>query len=236
VEVFKDFSLCIEKGKITAFVGESGSGKSTLVSLLQNIYPITSGHLRIGKTNIKHIENESLRKLVAVVPQKIDLFAGNVIENIAVGEMEPDMENMLEICNAIGMMAFIESLPNGFATYLGENGAVLSGGQKQRIAIARALYKKPEILVLDEATASLDSGSETFVQRAIERLRGENKTVIIIAHRLSTVVKADTIVVLDKGKILESGPHEKLYAKRGAYFKLWRQQMPRFTIKLQSAS
>ncbi len=236
VEVFKDFSLCIEKGKITAFVGESGSGKSTLVSLLQNIYPITSGNLRIGKTNIKHIENESLRRWIAVVPQKIDLFAGNVIENIAVGDIEPDMEHILEICNAIGIMEFIESLPNGFATYLGENGAALSGGQKQRIAIARALYKKPEILVLDEATASLDSGSETFVQTAIGRLREENKTIIIIAHRLSTVVNADTIVVLDKGKILETGSHEMLYGKKGTYFKLWRQQMPRFTIKLKSAS
>src|SRR5690606_11387478 len=142
-----------EKGKITAFVGESGSGKSTLVSLIQNIYPIIKGKIRIGDMDLKHIDNQSLRNLVSVVPQKIDLFAGNVIENIAVGELHPDFEKIYKICKDIGILDFIESLPNDFNTYLGENGATLSGGQKQRIAIARALYKDPEILVLDEATS-----------------------------------------------------------------------------------
>lgn len=236
VEVFKEFNLEIKKGEITAFVGESGSGKSTLVSLLQNIYPINNGSIKIGKTDLQYIDNESLRKIVAVVPQKIDLFAGNVIENIAVGELEPDMEFLIEICTNIGILDFIESLPNGFATYLGENGAALSGGQKQRIAIARALYKKPEILVLDEATSSLDSGSESFVQKAVNQLREQNKTIIIIAHRLSTVVNADTIVVLEKGEVVEQGSHELLYEKKGKYYQLWRQQLPRLTFKLKSAS
>ncbi|BFP43030.1 peptidase domain-containing ABC transporter [Flavobacteriaceae bacterium GF1] len=236
VEVFKDFNLGIKKGKITAFVGESGSGKSTLVSLLQNMYPINQGTIHIGSANLAYLDNESLRKLVAVVPQKIDLFAGNVIENIAVGDLEPDMECIIEICKQMGIMEFIESLPNGFGTYLGENGATLSGGQKQRIAIARALYKKPEILVLDEATSSLDSGSENFVQKAIMELRQKNKTIVLIAHRLSTVVNADTIVVLEKGKVIEQGPHESLYAKKGRYYQLWRQQLPRLTYKLKSAS
>ena len=234
MEVFHDFSLQIPKGKITAFVGESGSGKSTLVSLLQNLYPLTKGSILIGNTNLKYIENDSLRSLVAVVPQRIDLFAGNVIENIAVGELQPDINRVLEICKAIGIIEFIENLPSGFGTYLGENGAVLSGGQKQRIAIARALYKQPEILVLDEATSSLDSSSEDFVQKTIESLRKQNKTIVIIAHRLSTVINADKIVVLEKGKVLEVGPHDALYAKKGAYYKLWRKQLPRFALRLKS--
>ncbi|AEM72107.1 ABC-type bacteriocin transporter [Allomuricauda ruestringensis DSM 13258] len=228
VEVFKNLNLTIQKGTITAFVGESGSGKSTLVSLLQNIYPINKGKIRIGDIDINHIENQSLRNLISVVPQKIDLFAGNVIENIAVGEIQPNFEKIYKICKDIGILDFIESLPNDFNTYLGENGATLSGGQKQRIAIARALYKDPEILVLDEATSSLDSSSENYVQKTIDNLRSEGKTVIIIAHRLSTVVNADKIVVLDQGEVLEEGSHYQLYEQKGAYFKLWQQQVPAF--------
>lgn len=228
VEVFNDFNLTMQKGKITAIVGESGSGKSTLISLLQNMYPIQKGQINIGDVDLKYIQNESLRNLVSVVPQKIDLFAGNVIDNIAVGEFAPDMERMIEICKSIGILDFIESLPNGFNTYLGENGATLSGGQKQRIAIARALYKQPEILVLDEATSSLDSTSENYIQKAISQMRKQNKTIVLIAHRLSTVVHADSIVVLDKGKVIEQGNHKELYKNKGNYYKLWQQQIPEF--------
>ena len=224
VNVFKEFNLHIKKGQITAIIGESGSGKSTLISLLQNIYPIQSGSITIGDVDLKYIENHSLRNLVSVVPQKIDLFAGNVIDNIAVGELQPDMQRVLDICKDIGILKFIETLPNSFNTYLGENGATLSGGQKQRIAIARALYKQPEILVLDEATSSLDTSSENFIQKAIQSLRDNNKTIIVIAHRLSTVVHADTIVVLDNGKVIEQGNHEELYNKKGHYYHLWKQQ------------
>ncbi len=226
VEVFKDFNLTIKKGMITAIVGESGSGKSTLISLLQNLYPIQKGQIMIGNTDLKYIKQESLRSLVSVVPQKIDLFAGNVIDNIAVGDFYPDMECIIEICQSIGIMDFIENLPNGFDTCLGENGASLSGGQKQRLAIARALYKKPEVLVLDEATSSLDSNAENYVQRAVNKLREEQKTVVIIAHRLSTVVHADEIVVLHKGKVIEQGNHEKLYTSKKQYYELWQQQVP----------
>ncbi|GAA3657556.1 peptidase domain-containing ABC transporter [Flavivirga jejuensis] len=226
VEVFKDFNLTIPKGKITAIVGESGSGKSTLMSLLQNIYPLQSGQVSIGELDLNYIDTASLRELVSVVPQKIDLFAGNVVENIAVGEFVPNMEKIIDICKSIGILEFIESLPNGFGTYLGENGASLSGGQKQRVAIARALYKNPEILVLDEATSSLDSKSENFIQKTISTLREKNKTIIIIAHRLSTVINADKIVVLDKGEVLEEGSHKELYSKKGHYFNLWQQQIP----------
>lgn len=230
VEVFKDFNLRLKKGEITAIVGESGSGKSTLISLLQNIYPIQNGQVTIGNFDLKYIENSSLRDLVSVVPQKIDLFAGNVIENIAVGEFAPNMELIMEICKEIGILEFIESLPNGFATYLGENGATLSGGQKQRIAIARALYKQPEILVLDEATSSLDSSSENYIQNAINSLREKQKTIIIIAHRLSTVINADQIVVLERGEVLEQGSHTELYNSKQKYYSLWQQQIPSPTL------
>jgi len=209
---------------------ESGSGKSTLISLLQNMYPLQSGTISIGDFDLQYIENNSLRQLVSAVPQKIDLFAGNVIDNIAVGEFQPNMELILSICKNIGIQEFIETLPNGFNTYLGENGASLSGGQKQRITIARALYKQPEILVLDEATSSLDSTSENYIQRTIQNLREQQKTIIVIAHRLSTVVNADEIVVLEKGIVLEQGSHNELYNKKEHYYNLWQQQIPILTM------
>lgn len=224
-QIFTDFNLKIKKGNITAIVGESGSGKSTLISLLQNLYPLQNGQITIGDLDLKYVQQDSLRELISVVPQKIDLFTGNIIDNISVGDFKPNMQLIIDICKTIGILDFIESLPNGFNTYLGENGATLSGGQKQRIAIARALYKKPEILVLDEATSSLDSTSEKFIQKTIDKLRHDNKTVIIIAHRLSTVINADEIVVLQKGKVLEQGNHKQLYSRKGDYFNLWQQQM-----------
>ena len=225
-EVFKDLNLTIPKGQVTAIVGESGSGKSTLISLMQYIYPIQNGQITIGEIDLKYIEHNSLRKLVSIVPQKIDLFAGNVIENIAVGEYSPDVNKIVSICKSIGIMDFIEKLPNGFGTYLGENGASLSGGQKQRIAIARALYVDPEILILDEATSSLDSKSEGYIQKTIQSLRDQNKTIIIIAHRLSTVVNSDKIIVLENGKLIEEGSHKQLLTEKNHYYNLWRQQFP----------
>jgi len=230
VEVFDNFNLIIRKGEITAIVGESGSGKSTLISIMQNMYPLQSGSISIGDINLQYIENKSLRNLVSVVPQKIDLFAGNVIENIAIGDFQPNMERILKICKDIGILEFIESLPNSFNTYLGENGATLSGGQKQRIAIARALYKQPEILVLDEATSSLDSTSENYIQRTMLDLRKNEKTIIVIAHRLSTVVHADSIIVLKKGKVMEQGNHDALFTKKGLYYNLWKQQIPSLAL------
>ncbi len=233
-EVFKDFNLTIPIGKMTSIVGESGSGKSTLASLLQNMYPLNGGSISIGGLDLKYIEHSSLRNLVGAVPQKIDLFAGNVVDNIAVGELNPDMEKVLEICQSIGILEFIEALPNGFETYLGENGATLSGGQKQRIAIARALYKDPEVLILDEATSSLDTASEEYIQKTIQALRDEGKTIIVIAHRLSTVLNADKIVVLEAGEVIEEGNHYQLYEQEGKYHELWQAQMPVLT-KRESA-
>ncbi len=225
-QVFDNLSITVPKGKITAVVGESGSGKSTMLSLLQNLYPLQNGSIHIGDYDIKHISNDSIRRRVSVVPQKIDLFAGNVIDNIAVGEYQPDMQRIVAICQRLGITEFIEKLPNGFHTYLGENGASLSGGQKQRIAIARAIYQNPDILILDEATSSLDSISETCVQETIRHLREQDKTVILIAHRLSTVMHADKIIVIEQGKLVEEGSHGELLAKENAYYKLWASQMP----------
>jgi ATP-binding cassette subfamily B protein len=163
---------------------------------------------------------------VAIVPQRIDLFSGNVIDNIAVGVLYPDMQKIVRICTSLGILEFIEKLPNKFNTYLGENGATLSGGQKQRIAIARALYKSPEILIMDEATSSLDSSSETYVQKMIEVLKLDQKTIILIAHRLSTIQMADKIIILNSGKVTEQGSHAELMSNRSGYFELWRRQFP----------
>jgi ATP-binding cassette subfamily B protein len=224
VEVFDSLNLTIKKGEITAVAGESGSGKTTLVSLLQNLYALQSGHIRIGRYDLRHLTNQSLRKVVSVVPQRIDLFSGNVVDNIAVGDFTPDMNRVIEVCDKLGMTKFIEQLPNGFNTYLGENGATLSGGQQQRIAIARALYRNPEILILDEATSSLDSLAETFVQNTISLLREENKTVIVIAHRLSTINMADRIIVLDKGMVVQDGSLAELSVIEGPFRRMWTHQ------------
>ena len=227
VNVFDNLTLTIKAGSFTAIVGESGSGKSTLMALLQNIYPIQSGSIFIGKYAINYLNNASLRKLLGVVPQRIDLFAGNVIDNIAVGDHEPDMQRIIDICTQLGIVDLIESLPNGFQTYLGENGATLSGGQKQRIAIARALYRNPEILILDEATSSLDSASEHFVKRKVNILVKQQKTIIVIAHRLTTIRSANHIIVLCKGKVVEEGTHDEMLLANGHYANLWQQQYGR---------
>lgn len=224
IDVFEQFSLTIKKGQLTAVVGESGSGKTTIVSLIQNLYPLSNGTIRIGEYDLKYISNSSLRSLIGVVPQNLTLFSGNVIENIAFGSFEPDFKYILELCKMLGMTEFIEKLPKGFQTHLGENGALLSSGQKQRIAIARALYKKPEIIIFDEATSSLDSTSEKFIQKVLQLLRKEGRTIIVIAHRLSTIINADTIVVLEEGKLVEQGLHEQLLSNNSFYHKLWTSQ------------
>ena len=223
-QVFESLNLSIHKSETTAIIGESGSGKTTLISLIQNLYPIQAGSIRIGDYNITQINNESLRQIVGTVPQQIELFAGSIIENIALGDFEPDMQKIMQLCDQLGIKDFIEKLPNAYLTQIGEHGVSLSGGEKQRIAIARALYKNPEILIFDEATSSLDSISEKYVKRTLSALAKEGKTIIIIAHRLSTVKHADTIIVLENGKMMESGTHDQLIHSDGIYCKLWNEQ------------
>ena len=226
-QVFESLSLTIREGQTTAIVGESGSGKTTLVSLLQHLYPIQSGSIHIGKYNIAQISNESLRQRVGSVPQQIELFAGTIIDNIALGEVEPDMKKIIELCEQLGIREFVEKLPYSYRTPIGEHGASLSGGERQRIAIARALYKDPEILIFDEATSSLDSISEQFVKQTLSDLAKQGKTIIIIAHRLSTVKNAGTIVVLQEGKVAETGTHNQLIENQGMYWRLWNDQTDR---------
>lgn len=223
-QVFESLNLTIHKSETTAIIGESGSGKTTLISLIQNLYPIQAGSIRIGDYNITQINNESLRQIVGTVPQQIELFAGSIIENIALGDFEPDMQKIMQLCEQLGIKDFIEKLPNAYLTQIGEHGVSLSGEEKQRIAIARALYKDPEILIFDEATSSLDSISEKYVKRTLSALAKEGKTIIIIAHRLSTVKHADTIIVLENGKMMESGTHDQLIHSDGIYCKLWNEQ------------
>ena len=223
-KVFESLNLKIEKGKTTAVIGESGSGKTTLISLMQHIYPIQSGQIRIGEFDIAQVTNTSLRKIVGTVPQQIELFAGSIAENIAIGDLHPDMKRIIDLSEQLGLKEFIEKLPQNYMTYIGEHGTSLSGGERQRIAIARALYKEPEILIFDEATSSLDSVSEKYVKQTLKNLADKGKTIVVIAHRLSTVRYADAIVVLDNGQVVQQGVHEQLIHEEGVYSKLWNEQ------------
>lgn len=223
IMVFNGLSLIIKKGESTGIVGESGSGKSTLLSLLQNMYPLKEGNISIGGLDLQYISNKSLRKIISVVPQEIDLFAGTVIENIAVGEFEPDIQKILHLCKILGINEFIEQLPASYNSIISEQGVNLSGGQRQRLAIARALYRNPEILILDEATSSLDPICEQKVQDTLKWFKQQGKTVIIIAHRLSTIRNCDQIIVLKDGKLLEQGDHNSLIQnQKSYYYTMWR--------------
>ncbi len=223
-EVFKNFSATFKVGQVNAIVGESGSGKTTLAAMLQNLYVLQGGHVRIGGVDVRHIDNADLRSLVCVVPQRIELFEGTILENIVLDDYNPDNARMLETCRDVGILEFIEGLPMGFNTNIGENGVQLSGGQRQRLAIVRALYRNPEILVLDEATSSLDSESEKSIKNIVTHLKEQGKTVILIAHRLSTVMTSDEIFVLKDGTLVEQGTHVSLIDRDSEYARFWRTQ------------
>ena len=214
-EVLKNISLNIKKGETLAIVGASGSGKSTLANLLPRFYNYNSGELLIDGNELRNISKKSIRSLIGIVGQESILFNGSIRDNILLGKQIDDNEvyNALKTANALD---FINEFDDKIDHKIADNGVNLSGGQKQRIAIARAIISKSPILILDEATSSLDSKSEKLVQDALIKLM-DNKTSIVIAHRLSTVKNAQNIIVLEKGKIVEQGTHDDLISRKGIY-------------------
>jgi len=221
--VLENINLHIKQGEKIALVGESGSGKTTLVKLLLNLYSPESGEILINNNNIKDINLECLRDKIAYIPQEIFLFSGSIMENLVLGLDDVTTEEVIDAAKKAQAHDFINELPLRYETRLEENGSNLSGGQRQRLAIARAILKKPDILILDEATSNLDSISERAIQETLDEY-SRNMTTIIIAHRLSTIKKCDKIYVMDKGRIIESGSHEELLSLNGLYAKLWGQQ------------
>ena len=222
--ILQNLSFKFPPGQTIAIVGRSGSGKSTLVKLLQGLYHPTTGHIYVDGHEIRHVSPPSLRSQMGVVPQDCYLFSGTLLENITLYRDEYTLDQVIEAAKLAEVHGFIQGLPLGYYTKVGERGSSLSGGQRQRVAIARALLGSPRILILDEATSSLDTESEHRFQRNLEQMQ-RDRTTIIIAHRLSTVRSADCILVIDKGILVEQGNHEHLMATQGLYYHLAQQQL-----------
>lgn len=222
-QVLQNLNLLVNSGEIIALVGASGAGKTTIVNLLPRFYDLQSGEIFIDEKNIKEVTLTSLRRQIGIVPQEVTLFSGNIAQNIAFGQLDYDIEAVKEAAKIANAHQFIMKLPEGYKTWVGERGVNLSGGQRQRIAIARAVLENPRILILDEATSSLDSESESLVQEALERLM-QGRTVFIIAHRLATVRRANRILVMENGKIVESGTHAELLENGKLYARFYQRQ------------
>jgi subfamily B ATP-binding cassette protein MsbA len=221
--ILRDVSLTILPGQSVAFVGPSGAGKSTLASLVPRFYDPIAGTIRLDGHDLRELALESLRANIGIVNQETILFSGTVLENLLLAAPDATQAQILAALEAANALEFVQRLPDGLATEVGERGAVLSGGQKQRLAIARAFLKDPKILILDEATSALDSQAERRIQAATAQLL-KNRTSIVIAHRLSTVLKADQIVVLEAGRIVDIGRHHELLARAGLYAQLYHEQ------------
>ena len=222
--IIRDLSFTIEAGEKVAIVGASGAGKSTLVKLLFRFYDPNSGSIVIDGQDISQVSQLSLRKVIGIVPQDTVLFNQSIFENIRYGDPEASDEDVLQAIRLAHLEDFIAQLPEGSGTVVGERGLKLSGGEKQRVAIARTILKRPPILVFDEATSSLDSQSERSILSALKEI-SQGHTSMVIAHRLSTVIDADRIIVMDQGAMVEQGSHRKLLAQRGLYFDLWNAQL-----------
>jgi ABC-type bacteriocin transporter len=229
-QVLKNISMTIKQGEKIALVGESGSGKTSLVKLLMNFYPWEQGDILINGYNIKDINIERLRDRIAYISQDIFLFSGTIQDNLCLGIENSDLEEIIGASKKAKAHDFINNMPLRYNTMLEENGANLSGGQKQRLAITRALLKKPDILIMDEATSNLDSITEKAIEHTINEST-EGITTIIIAHRLSTIMRCDRIYVMDKGEFVESGTHYELMQNGGIYHALWKEQLPGFEIQ-----
>jgi len=217
--VLNNFSLKVPKGHTVALVGQSGSGKSTIANLLTRFYDVDKGDISIDGHNIKNMTQNSLRGLLGLVTQDSILFNDTVKGNLLVAKEDASEEEIISALKVANAWEFVENLPNGILTNIGDSGNKLSGGQKQRLSIARAVLKNPPIMILDEATSALDTESERLVQDALEKMM-QNRTSVVIAHRLSTIQKADMIVVLSKGKIVEQGKHQELLENKGTYYSL----------------
>jgi subfamily B ATP-binding cassette protein MsbA len=223
-EVLKNISVKFSGGKMTALVGQSGSGKSTLLNMIPRIYHPSNGKINIDNQDLSEINLYSLRKQISIVDQNTTLFDDTVFNNIKYAKPDATKEEVLEAAKLSMSIDFINNLENGFETKIGENGVKLSGGEKQRLSIARAFLKQSKIILLDEATSSLDSDTEEKIQKAIEELI-HNKTTIVIAHRLSTILNSDRIYVMDKGKVLDYGKHDELLIKSNAYKNFYEKQI-----------
>jgi subfamily B ATP-binding cassette protein MsbA len=223
VMVLKDINLDVQAGEVLALVGMSGGGKTSLVNLIPRFYDVTQGAIRIGGVDIRDVSLSSLRDQMAIVTQEPILFNDSVRNNIAYGKRDATEKEIIKAAEAAYAYDFIQNFPNKFDTNIGELGGRLSGGEKQRICIARALLKDAPILILDEATSSLDAEAEMLVQKALENLM-KGRTTFVIAHRLSTIDYADRIVVIVNGRVEEEGKQEELISMRGEFFKLYRMQ------------
>jgi subfamily B ATP-binding cassette protein MsbA len=231
VPLIDNISLTIKKGQTVALVGHSGAGKTTILNLICRFFDPASGAITLDGTDIRKITMSSLRSNLALVSQDVTLFNDTIKENIAYGTNESALPEIQKAAKHAAAHDFIIELPNGYDTMIGENGVKLSGGQRQRIAIARAMLKNAPILLLDEATSSLDSKSERAVQEALSNLM-QNRTTIVVAHRLSTIQSADLIHVIDEGRIAESGNHDELLQLNGAYAKLYEIQFSKINHKM----
>jgi ATP-binding cassette subfamily B protein len=218
--ILSDISFKVEDGKKLAIVGPSGAGKSTIARLLFRFYDISSGEILISGQNIAKVSQNSLRQAIGIVPQDTVLFNDSILYNIRYAKADASEQEVYEAARLADIHDFIQSLPEGYATIVGERGLKLSGGEKQRVAIARVLLKNPPILVFDEATSSLDSQSEKNILSELYKI-SRDKTTLVIAHRLSTIIDADTIVVLDQGRVKEQGNHQQLMERGGIYANLW---------------